>query len=69
MIHMSKKAPNDSVGMSSDVNSLEIAGITKRRVGEGGINKRVINDVSLAAFAVEELVEEIFLDLKKSDGE
>ncbi|XP_010045493.2 uncharacterized protein LOC104434219 [Eucalyptus grandis] len=45
------KAGSGSVGMSSNVNSLENEGIKKSQVGEGGMNKKVTEDASLAAFA------------------
>ncbi|XP_039161803.1 uncharacterized protein LOC120290160 [Eucalyptus grandis] len=45
------KAGSGSVGMSSNVNSLENEGIKKSQVGEGGMNKKVTEDASPAAFA------------------
>ncbi|KAF8036975.1 hypothetical protein BT93_B0026 [Corymbia citriodora subsp. variegata] len=50
MIQRFKKARSGSVGMSSHVNSLETEGTKKSQVGEGGTNKKVIEDDSQAAF-------------------
>ncbi|XP_030531385.2 uncharacterized protein LOC115741554 [Rhodamnia argentea] len=50
-IQMSKKARSDSVSMSADANSLETDRIEKRKVDEGGINKKVSEGAGQVAFA------------------